>query len=135
MLVRSSRITLAVCTVTRSRWLQRTLATVPAATTPSTTRVRAVFPAVVTFLALLWAGFNLRRAPAHHLSLPWSRRCYRRQSSRFRPPNVFYCLTVAALYTVMFVPKITYISHQEDAFQIDVPVGQSVMEGAVRNGI
>lgn len=35
----------------------------------------------------------------------------------------------------MFVPKITYISHQEDAFQIDVPVGQSVMEGAVRNGI
>ena len=35
----------------------------------------------------------------------------------------------------MFVPKITYISHQEDAFQIDVPVGESVMEGAVRNGI
>jgi 2Fe-2S ferredoxin len=35
----------------------------------------------------------------------------------------------------MFVPKITYISHQEEVFQIDVPVGQSVMEGAVRNGI
>jgi len=33
------------------------------------------------------------------------------------------------------VPKITYISHQQEAFQIDVPVGESVMEGAVRNGI
>jgi 2Fe-2S ferredoxin len=33
------------------------------------------------------------------------------------------------------VPKITYISHQEEAFQIDVPVGESVMEGAVRNGV
>jgi 2Fe-2S ferredoxin len=35
----------------------------------------------------------------------------------------------------MFVPKITYISYQEESFQIDVPVGESVMEGAVRNGI
>ena len=35
----------------------------------------------------------------------------------------------------MFVPKITYISHQEEAFQIDVPVGESIMGGAVRNGI
>jgi len=39
------------------------------------------------------------------------------------------------LYTIIFVPKITYISHQGDAFQIDVPVGESVMEAAVRNGI
>jgi 2Fe-2S ferredoxin len=35
----------------------------------------------------------------------------------------------------MFVPKITYISFQEEVFEIDVPVGESVMEGAVRNGI
>jgi 2Fe-2S ferredoxin len=33
------------------------------------------------------------------------------------------------------VPKITYISHQGDHYEIDVPVGESVMEGAVRNGI
>src|SRR5215469_6351298 len=100
MLVRSSRMTMAVCTVTRSRWLQRTLATVPAATTPSTTRVRAVFPAVVTFLALLWGRLQpaARFSPprllatdptdcAAQLSLLCSRRRYRRQSSRFRPPE------------------------------------------------
>ena len=33
------------------------------------------------------------------------------------------------------MPKITYISHQGDTYQIDVPAGDSVMEGAVRNGI
>ena len=33
------------------------------------------------------------------------------------------------------MPKITYLSHQGDAYQIDVPTGDSVMEGAVRNGI
>jgi 2Fe-2S ferredoxin len=49
--------------------------------------------------------------------------------------GICYFLTAAALYTVIFVPKITYISHQGDAFRIDVPVGESVMEGAVRNGV
>jgi 2Fe-2S ferredoxin len=33
------------------------------------------------------------------------------------------------------MPKINYISHQGETFSIDVPVGESVMEGAVRNGI
>jgi ferredoxin, 2Fe-2S len=33
------------------------------------------------------------------------------------------------------MPKITYISHAGESFQVDVPVGDSVMEGAVRNGI
>jgi 2Fe-2S ferredoxin len=33
------------------------------------------------------------------------------------------------------MPKITYISHQGDIYEIDVPVGDSVMEGAIRNGI
>jgi 2Fe-2S ferredoxin len=33
------------------------------------------------------------------------------------------------------MPKINYISHAGEKFQIDVPVGESVMEGAVRNGI
>ena len=33
------------------------------------------------------------------------------------------------------MPKITYISHQGERYEIDVPVGDSVMEGAVRNGI
>jgi len=33
------------------------------------------------------------------------------------------------------VPKINYISHQGERFEIDVPAGDSVMEGAVRNGI
>jgi ferredoxin, 2Fe-2S len=33
------------------------------------------------------------------------------------------------------VPKITYISFQGDIHEIDVPTGDSVMEGAVRNGI
>jgi 2Fe-2S ferredoxin len=33
------------------------------------------------------------------------------------------------------MPKITYISHTGENFQVDVPVGDSVMEGAVRNGI
>ena|SRR5579863_3986829 len=33
------------------------------------------------------------------------------------------------------MPKITYISHTGENFVIDVPVGDSVMEGAVRNGI
>ncbi len=33
------------------------------------------------------------------------------------------------------MPKINYISHQGEKFQIDVPNGESVMEGAVRNGI
>jgi 2Fe-2S ferredoxin len=33
------------------------------------------------------------------------------------------------------VPKINYLSHQGDNYEIDVPVGDSVMEGAVRNGI
>jgi 2Fe-2S ferredoxin len=33
------------------------------------------------------------------------------------------------------MPKITYISHEGDVHQLDVPVGDSVMEGAVQNGI
>jgi 2Fe-2S ferredoxin len=33
------------------------------------------------------------------------------------------------------MPKITYISYAGENFQVDVPVGDSVMEGAVRNGI
>ena len=33
------------------------------------------------------------------------------------------------------MPKITYISHQGESTQIDWPVGESVMEGAVQNGI
>jgi ferredoxin, 2Fe-2S len=38
-------------------------------------------------------------------------------------------------YNIVSVPKITYISFQGDNHQIDVPTGDSVMEGAVRNGI
>ena len=33
------------------------------------------------------------------------------------------------------MPKIIYISHQGDRHEIDVPVGDSVMEGAVRHGV
>ena len=33
------------------------------------------------------------------------------------------------------MPKIIYISHQGDRHEIDVPLGDSVMEGAVRNSI
>jgi 2Fe-2S ferredoxin len=33
------------------------------------------------------------------------------------------------------MPKINYISFEGEKFQIEVPVGESVMEGAVRNGI
>ncbi len=33
------------------------------------------------------------------------------------------------------MPKITYISHQGETTQIEVPVGDSVMEGAIQNGI
>ena len=33
------------------------------------------------------------------------------------------------------MPNITYISHAGETFVVDVPVGDSVMEGAVRNGI
>jgi 2Fe-2S ferredoxin len=33
------------------------------------------------------------------------------------------------------MPKIIYISHQGKSTQIDVAVGDSVMEGAVQNGI
>jgi 2Fe-2S ferredoxin len=33
------------------------------------------------------------------------------------------------------MPKITYISHSGESTVVDVPVGDSVMEGAVRNGI
>ncbi len=33
------------------------------------------------------------------------------------------------------MPKINYISHQGKSTQIDVAVGDSVMEGAVQNGI
>jgi 2Fe-2S ferredoxin len=33
------------------------------------------------------------------------------------------------------MPKITYISHQGESTQIDVPTGDSVMEGAIQNGI
>src|ERR1700761_2217563 len=33
------------------------------------------------------------------------------------------------------MPKITYISYQGETTQIDVPVGDSVMEGAIQNGI
>jgi|SRR5690242_3500077 2Fe-2S ferredoxin len=33
------------------------------------------------------------------------------------------------------MPKIIYISHQGDRYEVDVPLGDSVMEGAVRNGI
>jgi 2Fe-2S ferredoxin len=33
------------------------------------------------------------------------------------------------------MPKITYVSDAGDVAQVDVPVGYSVMEGAVRNGI
>src|SRR5271169_4214396 len=36
---------------------------------------------------------------------------------------------------ISLMPKINYISHDGEKFQIDVPVGESVMEGAVRNGI
>jgi ferredoxin, 2Fe-2S len=33
------------------------------------------------------------------------------------------------------MPKITYIAHTGESSVVDVPVGDSVMEGAVRNGI
>jgi 2Fe-2S ferredoxin len=33
------------------------------------------------------------------------------------------------------MPKITYISYQGESTQIDVAVGDSVMEGAIQNGI
>ncbi len=33
------------------------------------------------------------------------------------------------------MPKITYISHAGQASQFEVPVGMSVMEGGVRNGV
>jgi 2Fe-2S ferredoxin len=33
------------------------------------------------------------------------------------------------------MPKIIYISHQGETTQIDVAVGDSVMEGAIQNGI
>ena len=33
------------------------------------------------------------------------------------------------------MPKVTYISHKGETHTIDVPVGTSVMEGAVKNGI
>jgi len=33
------------------------------------------------------------------------------------------------------MPNITYISDAGDAVTIDVPVGDSVMEGAIQNGI
>jgi len=33
------------------------------------------------------------------------------------------------------MPKITYVSHQGDRYPIEVPIGNSVMEGAVLNGI
>jgi ferredoxin, 2Fe-2S len=38
-------------------------------------------------------------------------------------------------YNIVSVPNITYISFQGDTHKIDVPTGDSVMEGAVRNGI
>jgi ferredoxin, 2Fe-2S len=38
-------------------------------------------------------------------------------------------------YNIVSVPKITYISFEGDIHEIDVPTGDSVMEGAVRNGI
>ena len=37
--------------------------------------------------------------------------------------------------SVSFMPKIIYVSHQGDRYEVEVPVGDSVMEGAVRNGI
>src|SRR5271169_5663610 len=33
------------------------------------------------------------------------------------------------------MPKITYISHQGETTQIDVAIGDSVMEGAIQNSI
>ena len=33
------------------------------------------------------------------------------------------------------MPKITYISHTGDSRTIEVPVGDTVMEGAVQNGV
>ena len=33
------------------------------------------------------------------------------------------------------MPKITYVSYQGDRYELDLPLGESVMEGAVRNGI
>ena len=33
------------------------------------------------------------------------------------------------------MPKVTYISHTGETNTVDVPVGNSVMEGAVKNGI
>jgi len=33
------------------------------------------------------------------------------------------------------MPKITYISHSGETTALDVPVGDSVMEGAVQNGV
>ncbi|MBI1186946.1 MAG: 2Fe-2S iron-sulfur cluster binding domain-containing protein [Alphaproteobacteria bacterium] len=33
------------------------------------------------------------------------------------------------------MPKITYIEHNGKEHVVDVPVGQSVMEGAIKNGI
>jgi 2Fe-2S ferredoxin len=33
------------------------------------------------------------------------------------------------------MPKITYISYSGDQKQVEVPIGDSVMEGAVQNGI
>src|SRR5215831_12529960 len=62
MLVRSSRTTLAVSTVTRSRWLQRTLATVPAASTAITAReMKAVF--MRRNLSCTFSTFSLWKHP------------------------------------------------------------------------
>lgn len=33
------------------------------------------------------------------------------------------------------MPKITYVSHTGETTQVDVPNGDSVMEGAIQNGI
>ena len=33
------------------------------------------------------------------------------------------------------MPKITYITHKGEEHVIDVPAGQSIMEGAVKNGV
>jgi len=33
------------------------------------------------------------------------------------------------------MPNVTYISHQGETYTVNVPVGTSVMEGAVKNGI
>ena len=33
------------------------------------------------------------------------------------------------------MPKVTYIEHNDTAHEVDVPIGRSLMQGAVENGV